>query len=254
LAYLAERQNDDGSWSLGGEGERVAMQSDTAATGLALLAFQGAGYTHRQHQYASTVARGLGFLLQNQRDDGDLFRREDAASNQNVWLYSHAIAALALCEAYGMTQDPELERPAQQAIEFIVTSQHPNRGGWRYRPRNSSDTSVSGWMMMALKSGELSGLKVPAETYKGIDQWLRVAQAGPGEGDRYRYNPYAPNNESQRHGREVTRTMTAVAMLMRMYGGWRRDNPMMQSGAAFLADSDDLDGRALLVDLARFRR
>jgi len=243
LAYLAERQQDDGSWSLGGEGERVVMQSDTAATGLALLAFQGAGYTHRQHQYASVVAKGLGFLLQNQRDDGDLFRREDAASNQNVWLYSHAIAALALCEAYGMTQDPELERPAQQAIAFIIASQHPSRGGWRYRPRNSSDTSVSGWMMMALKSGELSGLQVPAETYEGIDQWLRVAQAGPGEADRYRYNPYAPNNESQRHGREVTRTMTAVAMLMRMYGGWRRDNPMMQSGADFLAEAPPAIGR-----------
>ncbi|MFG0291196.1 MAG: hypothetical protein ACF8CQ_23735, partial [Rhodopirellula sp. JB044] len=62
LAYLASLQNEDGSWSLQGQGEDVLLQSDTAATGMCLLAFQGAGYTHRQHQYASVVAKGLAFL------------------------------------------------------------------------------------------------------------------------------------------------------------------------------------------------
>ncbi len=45
----------------------VILQSDTAATGLCLLAFQGAGYTHQQHQYASTVARGLQALVAMQK-------------------------------------------------------------------------------------------------------------------------------------------------------------------------------------------
>ncbi len=237
LEYLANRQNQDGSWSLQQPGERVFLKSDTAATGLCLLSFQGAGYTHRQHQYAGTLARGLDFLIKQQKPDGDLFRPEDSLSNQNVWLYSHAIAALSLCEAYGMTQDPKLREPAQKAIDFIVASQHPTRGGWRYRPQNSSDTSVSGWMMMALKSGELSGLEVPESTYEGIEQWLQSAQQGVGRADRYRYNPYAPINAQQRHGRQVTRTMTAVGMLMRMYGGWRREHPSMISGADYLAQS-----------------
>lgn len=237
LEFLASRQNDDGSWSLEQPGERVLLNSDTAATGLTLLAFQGAGYTHRQHQYAATVARGLDFLLQSQKSDGDLYRPEDATSNRNVWLYSHAIAALTLCEAYGMTQDPKLREPAQAALDFIATSQHPTRGGWRYKPQNSSDTSVSGWMMMALKSGELAGLEVAESTYEGIERWLRSAQAGVGRADRYRYNPYAPLNAKQRHGRDPTRTMTAVGMLMRMYGGWRRDHPSMISGADYIAQS-----------------
>src|SRR5690606_35597004 len=114
LAYLAERQNPDGSWSLQGHGEEIQIRSDSAATGLALLAFQGAGYTHKQHQYAETVARGLEFLLRIQRSNGDLFRPEDDASNRNAWFYSHGIAALALGEAYGMTRDPELREPAQR--------------------------------------------------------------------------------------------------------------------------------------------
>ncbi|WP_153555867.1 prenyltransferase/squalene oxidase repeat-containing protein [Roseimaritima sediminicola] len=237
LEFLERYQHEDGRWSLEHPGERVLLRSDTAATGLSLLAFQGAGYTHRQHQYASTVAKGLDFLLEHQKADGDLFLPEDAVSNRNVWLYSHGIAALALCEAYGMTQDPQLREPAQRSIDFIVASQHPTRGGWRYQPRNSSDTSVSGWMMMALKSGELAGLEVPDPTYEGVQQWLQAAQAGVGRADRYRYNPYAPVNAQQRHGRQPTRTMTAVGMLMRMYGGWRRDHPAMKSGADYLAQS-----------------
>jgi hypothetical protein len=236
LAYLASIQNNDGSWSLQGHGSEVVLRSDTAATGLCLLAFQGAGYTHRQHQYADTVSRGLKFLLDNQRTSGDLYRRENKISNDNVALYSHGIAALALCEAYGMTQDPELKSPAQDSIRFIAGTQHARRGGWRYTPQVSSDTSVTGWMMMALKSGQLAGLEVPQNSYQGIDQWLDRAQGEGGRMDRYRYNPFAPNTAAQRHGRVPTPTMTAVGMLMRMYMGWRRDNRSMQSAADYLLE------------------
>lgn len=237
LEFLAKLQLPEGHWSLEQPGESTLLRSDTAATGLCLLSFQGAGYTHRQHQYAATVAKGIDHLLRHQKSDGDLFKPEDATSNQNVWLYSHAIAALALCEAYGMTQDPKLKDPAQRSLDFIVASQNPQRGGWRYRPGVSSDTSVSGWMMMALKSGELAGLEVPQSTYNLVDRWLQAAQQGVGQADRYRYNPYAPMNELQRHGRQVTRTMTAVGLLMRMYGGMHREDQAMISGADYLAQS-----------------
>jgi hypothetical protein len=234
LAYLASVQNDDGSWSLQGHGDRVRLKSDTAATGLCLLAFQGAGYTHKQHQYAETVSNGLKFLLDNQRSSGNLYRSEDPVSDRNVMFYSHGIAALALCEAYGMTQDRDLRSGAQDALRYIRETQHRERGGWRYTPQISSDTSVTGWMMMALKSGELSGLDVSQQTYDGIDHWLSLAQQGPDRKDRYRYNPYAPDTPQQRHGRKPTPTMTAVGMLMRMYNGWRREHPDMQSAADYL--------------------
>jgi hypothetical protein len=234
LVYLANTQLDDGSWSLGGHGEPVILESRCAATGLCLLAFQGAGYTHMQHQYAGVVARALEFLIQNQRTNGDLYQRENPLSDRNVALYSHGIGALAVCEAYGMTQDPKLRESAQRAIDYIAATQHRQRGGWRYTPQVSSDTSVSGWMMMAIKSGELSGLDVPEKTYDGIDKWLQLAQESPGRADRYRYNPFAPDTPSQRHGRFPTPTMTAVGMLMRMYSGWRRDKPAMKSAARYL--------------------
>ncbi|MEL7335612.1 MAG: prenyltransferase/squalene oxidase repeat-containing protein, partial [Planctomycetota bacterium] len=242
LQYLAGRQNQDGSWSLQGHGEPVILRSDTAATGLCLLSFQGAGYTHKQHQYANVVAKGIQWMVDNQREDGFLYVSENKLSDANVGLYSHGIAALALCEAYGMTQDPELMDPAQRALDFIEKSQHPKRGGWRYTPGISADTSVSGWMMMACKSGDLAGLRVSERTYDGMKLWLSKAQQSAGRPDRYRYNPNAPNTPSQKHGLVATKAMTSVGILMRMYLGWRRDNPNMQSAADFLAEAPPQNG------------
>ncbi|HXT59036.1 MAG TPA: hypothetical protein VN699_10380 [Pirellulales bacterium] len=238
LDFLARHQNPDGSWSLhdfsqGQPGYQAAgfgrMQSDTAATGLSMLAFLGAGYTHTDGKYRLVVGRGLGYLVGNQREDGDLFLPQDAKSNLNVWLYSHGIASIALCEAYGMTRDPALHDPAQRALDFIVAAQNPGEGGWRYSPRQGSDTSVSGWQLMALKSGELAGLRAPAETYRRVQSWLDGAQA-PKNPALYVYRPKAV----QDHQRLPSRVMTAEGLLMRQYLGWKRDNPNMPAGADYL--------------------
>ncbi|HUY89254.1 MAG TPA: hypothetical protein VMV10_11005 [Pirellulales bacterium] len=238
LDFLARHQNPDGSWSLhdfsqGQPGYENAgfgrMRSDTAATGLSMLAFLGAGYTHTDGKYRLVVGRGLGYLVGNQRADGDLFLPQDAQSNLNVWLYSHGIAAIALGEAYGMTRDPALRGPAQRALDFIVAAQSPTEGGWRYSPRQGSDTSVSGWQLMALKSGELAGLDAPAETYRRVEAWLDGAQARENPA-LYAYRPKA----RQDHQRLPSRVMTAEGLLMRQYLGWKRDNPYMLAGADYL--------------------
>lgn len=236
LDFLARHQRVDGSWSLqtftqpGQENAAGgAMVSDTAATGLAMLAFLGAGYTHTDGKYRLVVARGLNYTLGNQRGDGDLFLPQEARSNLNVWLYSHGIAAIALSEAYGMTRDPNLKQPAQRALDFIVAAQHPTEGGWRYAPRQGSDTSVSGWQLMALKSGELSGLRVPAAAYAKVSHWLDGAQS-QGDTSQYVYRP----KSTRTHQNSASRVMTAEALLMRQYLGWKRDHRLMTSGADFL--------------------
>jgi hypothetical protein len=234
LAYLARNQLPDGSWSLRSADPSAMLSSDTAATGLALLTFQGAGYNHREHQYARVVAAGINYLKRHQQANGDLFVPLDDQSNASVWLYSHGIAALALTEAYGMTLDPRLQSHAQRCVDFIATSQDRKKGGWRYSPGVSSDTSVSGWMLMALKSAQLADLEVSEETMSLARRWFDSAQASSGVSHLYRYNPFAPDTSSQRHGRVPSPTMTAVGLLMRLYDGWDRKENVMVQGAEYL--------------------
>jgi len=249
LQFLSRHQLSNGCWSLNNLGaaqpdlvedyvdERAALRSDTAATGLTLMAFLGAGYQHKDFKYKDVVGSGLNFLIQNQKGNGDLFIPHDPQSNSCAWFYSHTIATLALCEAYGMTQDPELREPARKAIDFLCESQNLQRGGWRYSPGVSSDTSVTGWAMMALKAGRLGGLEVPDENWEGIINWLDRAQVSKKEPHLFSYNPMAPNTEEQRHGRQASMTMTSVGLLMRMYTGWRRDNKNLKKGADYLLEN-----------------
>ena len=251
LDFLARHQSADGSWSLhdfaaGRAYENpglAAMQSNTAGTGLALLSFLGAGYTHTDGKYRDVVARGLGYLLAHQKPDGDLFLPLDPRSTQNVWLYSHGIASIALCEAYGMTREASPAAAPPWRALWISSSrpQSPDHEGGlaAHTPGHGSDTSVSGWQVMALKSGELSGLSVPSRSYALVTRWLDHAQGAGGDPSRYAYRP----NSTQVHQREPSRVMTAEALLMRQYLGWRRDTPDMIEGADWLRANPPQYGR-----------
>ncbi len=70
LDFLARHQSADGRWSLadrGNEKEKPSFQADSAATGLALLSFLGAGYDHYDDQYQHVVQAGLQFLLKTSK-------------------------------------------------------------------------------------------------------------------------------------------------------------------------------------------
>lgn len=236
LDFFARMQFPDGRWSLdrlppGVSGDDPAlgqMQSDSAATSLALLSFFGAGYTHLDDKHRDVVRRGLEWLVRNQKPNGDLF----SGGTSYAWFYSHGMGAMALCEGYGMTQDPSLRGPAEKAVQFILESQHPQRGGWRYAPRTESDTSVTGWQLQAIKSAQMAGLDVPADAFRRIDGWLDLAEAG---GGRYVYNPFADRNRpEQAEGLRPSLAMTAEAMLMRMYLGRGRGDAGLAQGADWL--------------------
>ena len=226
LAWLAQHQHADGHWSIHefpckdhectGHG---SFHSDTAATGLSLLAFLGAGYTHQSGQHQEVIARAVKWHLQHQKPDGDLFADE----SEFVWFYSHGMAAIALCEAYGLTKDSTLREPAQKALDFIVKGQHPEFGGWRYRPKFESDTSVSGWQLMALKSGEMAGLNVPKGSYAGVARWLDSVESKSSPG-QFAYHP----------SRAASLAMTAEGLLMRQYLGAKRSDARLIAGAEYL--------------------
>jgi hypothetical protein len=243
LEFLAGVQLEDGRWEfryLGGgvdpnETERIIIDADAAATGLALLAFLGAGYDHAGGQYEDTVLRGLQYLVGIQAPSGELYVAGARPTSQVSRLYGHGIATLALCEAYGMTGDPALRVPAQLAIDFLVESQHQELGGWRYVPGINSDLSVSGWQLMALKAGELAGLHVPPETYSRLRALVERCRERDGQRARFCYNPWAsPSDPRTRHGRQPSTVMTAVGMSMQLALGGETADERLQAGANHL--------------------
>ena len=87
-------------------------------------------------------------------------------------MYTQAIVAVTICEAYELTGDPELKAQARDATVFIINSQRDD-GGWRYEGAPDvnffkhvpGDTSVAGWQMLALKSAMSAGFECPPEVF-----------------------------------------------------------------------------------------
>jgi hypothetical protein len=230
LRWLSQHQNEDGSWSLSGfrksggcncGGDGVFRQP-SPGTALALLPFLGAGQTHQVGRYQHHVSRGLRWLIENQQSNGDL----RAGSHDNSGMYTQGQATIVLCEAFAMTGDETLRSPAQKAVDFIVKAQYHD-GGWRYTPgppQQAGDTSVVGWQLMAMQSARSANLTVPDETLARAGQFLDSVQHQ--NGARYGYI-------ARQH---FTPTMTAEALLCRMYLGWTRQDAGLLQGARWLVD------------------
>jgi hypothetical protein len=222
LAWLARHQNPDGSWSFQhGSDDPGMLDSPNGATGLALLAFLGAGHTPKEGAYRSHVRAGLKYLVDHME-----------VSSRGGWMratgiptmYVQAICAIALCEACSMTREPSLRRPAQQAIDFIVNAQDSESGGWRYRIPQAGDLSVSGWQLMALQSARIAELSVPPRVISRATRFLRSVEADGGAAYGYTSSD------------TVRPTMTAVGLLCRMYLGRERAHKGMMRGMRRLSE------------------
>ena len=230
LEWLARHQLPDGGWSFD---HRLSAQcrgqcrnwgelanARNGATAMALLPFLGAGQTHTEGQYQKQVKAGLYYLVSKIVVDP---AKGGGLNESGGNMYSHGLAAIALCEAWGMTQDRDLQAPAQLAVNFISWAQDPIGGGWRYIPRNGGDTSVVGWQIMALKSGHMSYLAVPPVTVQNANRYLNSVQANDGANYGYTTPGSGP-------------ATTAIGLLCRMHLGWKKDNPALQRGVQWISN------------------
>jgi hypothetical protein len=232
LAWLARQQRADGSWVFDGERKGEV----TAATGLALLPFLGAGQTHKSGgKYQKTVAAGLGYLLRSCPLSGPNAGR---LSNN---MYAQAIATIPLCEAYGMTKDRSLLLPAAQAaINYIQRAQGAN-GSWGYSFGTTGDTSIVGWQIQALTAAKLSkDIVVDDKVLKRAMDFLSTVEGGPGS----RKSAYGYDTPAR--ARPGT-ALTAVGLLCRYYGsGWGPNNTTMADGVeGLLKANPPKPGRAM---------
>ena len=239
LRWLANHQELNGSWSLnfpagphcgnqcGDPGQKSPAKN--AATALAILPFLGNGQTHREGPYAEVVQLGLEYLTNSIRVEaaGGSFMDEGQ-------MYSHGLATIAICEALAMTNDKSLRPVAKQAVQFIVSAQNESRGGWRYRPGEMGDTTVTGWQLMALKTASMSYVTVPSETIRKAWGFIDSVELQPRY--QYSYQEGGRYEQKQRRQRKSDRhkTTSAVGLLCRMYLGWERANPVLSDGVNWL--------------------
>jgi hypothetical protein len=240
LAWLARHQDADGSWQAAKwEGHKG---TDPGVSGLAVLAFLGAGYTEKSGKYRDNVRRGTAWLISQQRDDGAIGTKYNEPWHGSFGGYDHPIGGLALAEAYGMAKNPEVGKAAQKAIDYSINIHQAPYSGWRYRPKMKADVSVTGWYVMQLKSAKIAGLKVDGAAFQGALKFVDECT------DKYGAIGY-----QRPKGYPST---TGVGMVCKQFIGIPNSDHMLKLGAEFLRQElpawDEKNGKSTVGGAVTF--
>ncbi len=253
LAWLAAHQRPDGIWDraafdrLCPEHDRCSQtalrhlkrDADVGVSALAALAFLGAGYTHEQGPYAKNLSNVFSFILAQQHAGGSF------SPESGFQIYNDALAAIAIAEAHALTKDPILKEPLQGVVAHLSRCQQPG-GGWDYRDdvkTGRNDTSITGWVLMALKSAQAAGIDVPVETRfrimghfdNAIENTGRVWYAD-------RPESIAAGAEPENFRRRYGPAMVATGLYAQSAFGFALDRPPASRQAALLlGELPDLD-------------
>ncbi len=216
LHWLVRQQKTDGHWQFDGANSGGTSKDDVAATAMCILPFLAAGETHKSgkvKEYMLAVKKGLTWLASMEKSNGDF-------AGKKITMYTRAVAACTLCEAYGMTKDYALRNHAQAAINFIVNAQAKD-GSWGYEPNKDGDTSIVGWQIQALRSAKVAGLVSPKSAMDKARSFL--VSVSQNEESRYGYR-----------AKGGSYALSAVGLLCRQYMGWGPKNPSLAKGVEYL--------------------
>ena len=170
LDYLLLSQQTNGCYS-GRNGQTVALPA------LAAMACLATGHVPGDAKYGRLIDRSLEYILSHQEESGYF------GEVGNGKMYAHAIATLLLTEVSGMVskeRQEQIDAALPKAIKLILDAQNIKKdkwsggqGGWRYTPKSTdSDTSCSGWCLMALRSARLNGAQVPGTAIKSAVEYM----------------------------------------------------------------------------------
>ncbi len=229
LRWLAAHQDADGSWDtdefMKHDTQGIACDGpgnpvhDVGVTGLAMLAFLGDGSTLRSGRYRENLKRATAWLRDQQDPKSGLL----GAPSSNEFVYDHAIATLALVEAYGLSDYRLLRDNAQRAIDYLEYHRNPY-GAWRYQPRDGdNDTSVTGWCLLAYASAKHFDLTVNQSAITLGVTWLEQmtdpVTRRTGYSERGGLSSRRSGEHATRFPRERNECMTAVALFCRVFLG-----------------------------------
>jgi hypothetical protein len=134
------------------------------------------------------------------------------------------MATLALCEALALTGEERLRDPVARAISFLIGCRARDGMSWRYdRGFSMGDTSILGWVVMALKSAKVVGIPGTDSVREGALAWLKLVAGGNSQG----LARYLPRDS-------VTPTMTAEAWVCRQFLGASAPGPASTEAADYL--------------------
>lgn len=196
-------QNSDGSW---GEKYKVGV------TSLGLMAFMANGYIPGKPPYGGKLNNAIDFLVKSSRvKDGYM----------GVSMYEHALATLALSEAWGMSNRQEIRKALKRAVKVILGAQSPV-GGWRYQPLPiDADISATVMQIVALASAKETGIYVPSQVINKAVNYVKSLYYKPSGGFGYQ-EPLKP-----KFGR------TAAGIMSLMLCG-EQDSDMVKKGLKYL--------------------
>jgi len=161
---------------------------------LVILAYAGAGYTHKRGKFRTTVKRWLNTMCVtlDQAEKADkkgyfvdiwgqdflyslvvkklaegLSDKVGSRAGAGKPMYQHAIMALAINEMYGVSRDAYLKKYALSSTEALLQARSSVNGAWKYQyvgGKNYSsyakngDLSVATWSIMAIKAAKAVGI------------------------------------------------------------------------------------------------
>ena len=211
LDWLTRMQRPEGHWE--------ETQSKVAHTGLAILVYLSYGVQPQDPTpYGKALNNALRWLCAQVPENGNM--------RDGGQMYGQAIGTLALGEALGVTNDPAYRPHMTRAVNFLIRAQNPESGGWRYQPHPSlthgGDLSVTGWVIMALRSAEMADMRIPDVIMAKAVKFLNSVSNGRHQG-KYGYKDKLPNF-----------SMTSVGMYCQQLFGRKSDSERQIESAAYL--------------------
>lgn len=173
LRWLKATQSPDGSWGTSPKYGLTKGMDKAAGAGFAILTFLAHGETPASKEFGPTVQKALDYLINSvyvvKNKDGTLAKDPNGKtpyvrmSGAGGAEYGFLIGTYALCEAYGMTKNPNAKKAAEQTLRRIIDGQTAT-GGWNYNMARvqkegaPDDISFGGWAMQAIKAGKMAGM------------------------------------------------------------------------------------------------